>query len=101
MADKSKKAKDKVTTEVVGALGMPDFMERESIHMNLKDLKNARLGDYVEITLCGTVTDLSAPTDSGYSPPRIGIKVEERRISVSADEQAKGIRELAKDAEDD
>ena len=101
MADKSKKAKDKVTTELVGAIGMPDFMERESVHMDLKEIKKARIGDYVEMTICGYVTELSAPDSHGYGPPRIGIKVEKRELSISADEQAKGIRELAKDAEED
>lgn len=98
MADKKKVKKE---TELVGAIGMPDYMERESIHMKLDSIKKLKLGDYVEVKICGYVSDLSSPSEHGYSPARIGLKVEERSVDVIGDEQSEGIKKLAKDEDYD
>lgn len=97
MADKKKVKR----TDVVAGIGMPDFMNTEHVHMKLQDIKGLKLGDYIEITLCGYVRELRAPGEGGYSPSSVSIDMEERKISVIGNHQREGIKKLSEDVDDE
>lgn len=99
MADKKKAKKQR--TDMVAGIGYPDFMHSETVHMKLENIKNLKLGDYVEIKLCGYVRELRAPGEGGYSPSSVSIEMEERSVNVTGNHQREGIKKLAEDVDDE
>lgn len=64
-----------------------------------KDIKKLKIGQYVEIRICGTIgmLDVSPSGDQ----PSVGLKVDTREVTVLSSDQEKGIRSLADDSTDE
>lgn len=72
----------------------------EFVDVEDKDIKQLKIGHYVEVTLCGYVSKLSGPGDySGQSS--IGLKVTKREVRKVGNSQSEGFRKLSKDDDED
>lgn len=76
---------------------MPDI---EILDVSESDIKKLKIGQYVEIKICGWVGKLSVPPD-GDGNPSLGIKVDTREVRITGTNQEEGIRALADDTDDD
>lgn len=64
------------------------------------DIKKLKLGQYVEVTICGYVKDLSAPLGE-YGCCDLGLKVDTREVRLVESSQAEGFRDLSEDIDEE
>lgn len=70
-------------------------MDLAVLDITEKDIKKLKVGQYIEVRICGTVgmLDVSPSGDQ----PSVGMKVDTREVTVMSNDQEKGIRSLADD----
>lgn len=72
------------------------FADVERLCVNKADVKRMKLGQYVEVTICGYVKSLDVPIGSN-GRPEVGLKVDDRRVNITGTSQAEGFKDLAED----
>ena len=84
---------------MVLSLGGGGDMDLAVLDIGEKDIKKLKVGQYIEVRICGTVgmVDVGPEGDD----PKVGLKVDTREVSIMSSDQEKGIRSLAEDPEDE
>lgn len=75
-----------------------DGPDMEFIDIDEKDIKKLKLGQYIEVTICGYVSKLSVPPGD-YGSPNVGLKVSTRDVRIMGTSQAEGFKQLADDSD--
>lgn len=69
----------------------------EVLDISEKDIKKLKIGQYVEVMICGVVGRLSIPPTGGT--PSVGLRVDKRSVNIINSAQEAGIRSLADDTD--
>lgn len=74
-------------------------IDTQRFDISESDIKKLKIGQYVEVTVCGVVGNLSIPPMGGQ--PSMHLRVDTRKVSIISSAQEKGIRSLADDSDDE
>lgn len=79
--------------------GSDPQIDTQRFNISETDIKRLKIGQYVEVTVCGVVGNLSIPPMGGQ--PSVHLRVDTRKISIISSAQEKGIRSLSDDSDEE
>jgi len=86
-------------SDMDSASGSDREIDTQRFDISESDIKRLKIGQYVEVTVCGVVGNLSIPPMGGQ--PSLHLRVDTRKISIISSAQEKGIRSLSDDTDDE
>ena len=87
-----------IEIDSMGDDGMAEI-DTQRFDVTESDIKKLKIGQYVEVTVCGVVGNLSIPPMGGQ--PSMHLRVDTRKVTIISSAQEKGIRSLADDGDDE